>query len=233
MRVILNIFKLSLFVFNTLYFLIGLGLVIGSTFVYLNPNQLNSLIKLEYGQEYAQVVYGLNAAGIFLILVGFFGSMGVLSEKSCLIFIYFCCLFGIFTLQFTCSIYIYTQSRDFFKLLSIRVLRVIREEYGESGVHARALDYLQAEFNCCGWYSPRDWFMSSYVDPKYTLRAQPHDISNVITISPAYLYKIPHSCCANTYDLTCLLLNKFHEVFIFIFKKKINRKYLNKHVLIM
>lgn len=207
-------FKVSLFAFNTFFFLLGLGLVIGSTFVYLNPNQLNSLVKLEYGREYTQIVYAINAVGIFFIFIGFIGCLGILGEKSWLLLVYFCSLFTIFSLQFICSVYIYTQSGNSFKSISARIMRVIREEYGESGVHARALDYLQAEFKCCGWYSPRDWFESSYVDPKYTLRVQPHDISNVITLSPAYLYKIPHSCCVDTYDLTCLLMNKFHEVLI-------------------
>lgn len=222
MRVIFNLFKVCLFVFNTFYFLLGLGLVIGSTFVYMNPNQLNSLVKLEYGHEYTSLVYAMCAIGIFFILVGFVGCLGILGEKSWLMFVYFCSLFAIFSLQFTCSVYIYLQSVNTFKSVSSRVLRVIREEYGESGVHARALDYLQAEFKCCGWYSPRDWFDSSYVDPKYTLRVQPTELTNVITISPAYFYKIPHSCCVNTYDLTCLLMNKFHEVSSAGFEFRVN-----------
>lgn len=212
MRVIFNFFKISLFVFNTFYFLIGLGLVIGSAFVYLNPNQLNSLVKLEYGREYTNIVYAISFVGIFFIFVGFIGCLGIIGEKSWLIFIYFCSLFSIFSFQFLSSVYIYTQSGNAFKSISMKVLRVVREEYSESGVHSRALDYLQAEFKCCGWHSPRDWFESNYVDPKYTLRVRPNDVANVITISPSYLYKIPHSCCASTYDLTCLLMNKFHEV---------------------
>lgn len=212
MKLVFQIFKLCLFTFNTLYFLVGIGLLIGSTFIYLNPNQLNDYFKLEYGNEYLQLIYFFNGFGIFLILVGFLGCTGILSEKIWIIFIYFSFLFAIFAFQFIGSVILYIKSVNYFQNFATRILNAIKFEYVESGVHARAIDYMHSQFKCCGWYSPKDWAESNFIDPKYTLKTQEKDYINAITISPVYLYKIPHSCCVNTYDLTCLLMYKFHEV---------------------
>ncbi|CAF1052422.1 unnamed protein product [Brachionus calyciflorus] len=89
-----------------------------------------------------------------------------------------------------------------------RIQHLIKYQYGHSGIHSRAMDYMHYNFKCCGWNSPKDWYDSSYIDPKSKFKTD----NNVITISPSYIYKIPHSCCVNNYDLTCVLMNKFHEV---------------------
>lgn len=208
MRWVFKLFKLCLFVFNTFYFLLGLGLLIGSSFLYLNPNQINELIKAEYGKEYLELMYFVIAFSIFLLIVGFIGCTGILSEKSWILFVYFSFLFTIFGLQFTGAVYLYVRSINYFKEFKNRMLHAIKHQYGQSAIHSRALDYLHYNFKCCGWTSPKDWTDSSYIDPKYTFKTN----DNVITISPSFVYKIPHSCCVNNYDLTCVLMHKFHEV---------------------
>ena len=201
-------FKLILFVFNTFYFLIGIGFLILRAFIYLNPNQINELLKVEYAKEYNEWVYILIAFAIFSIIVGLIGCTGILNEKNWILFLYFSLLFTIFGLLFTASVYIYIKSVNYFEEFRNKILNAIRHKYGSSSVHSFALDYLQYNFKCCGWYSPKDWMDSSYTDQRYPLRK----INNVITISPDFTYKIPHSCCVNNYDLTCVSMNKFHEV---------------------
>ncbi|RNA20297.1 CD81 antigen-like [Brachionus plicatilis] len=208
MRWIFKLFKLCLFTFNTFYFMLGLGLLIGAVFLYLNPNHINELIKEEYGKEYLEFMYFICAFSIFLLIVGFVGCSGILSEKSWILFIYFGMLFTIFILQFSVAIYLYIKSINYFKDFKDRILHLIKYQYGHSSVHSRAMDYLHYNFKCCGWNSPKDWYESSYTDPKSAFKTN----NNVITISPSYIYKIPHSCCVNNYDLTCVLMNKFHEV---------------------
>jgi hypothetical protein len=208
MNLIFKLFKLCLFTFNTFYFLIGISLVIGSIFFYLNPNQINDLLKLEYGSEYLRLVYALNGFGAFLVLVGFIGCASLICQRICLLFAYFSLLFLIFTMQFAASIYLYTKSVGYFKQFKGLIELAIKYEYGESSVHTRAVDYLQSNFKCCGWHSPKDWFESNYVDPKHTFKTSEH----VITLAPSYVHKIPYSCCVNNYDLTCVLMHKFHEV---------------------
>ena len=71
------------------------------------------------------------------------------------------------------------------------------------------------KFKCCGWYSPNDWLNSTYIDPKYAFKLSEPTPLNFHTVSPynsLVPYKIPHSCCVMNYDLTCILMHKFHEV---------------------
>ena len=208
MKWIFKLFKLSLFICNTFYFFIGIGLLITATFIYLNPNQINELVKAEYQSQYLDVIHLMVFFSVFLMMVGFIGCTGILNDKCWILFVYFAFLFTIFGLQFTGAIYIYLKSSGFFKDFSAKIKNVIKFKYGSSVVHSQAIDYLHINFKCCGWSSPKDWRDSSYLDMNYT-----HDIQDtVITKYPNFVYKIPNSCCVDNYDFRCVSLHKFHEV---------------------
>ncbi len=176
--------------------------------MYLNPNQINYLIKYEYSKQYLDLVYILVGFALVLLIIGFIGCTGILNENSCVLFIYFSFLFLIFVLQFSASVYFYVKSFDLFTQFKTLILQTIKYHYGVSAIHSQAVDYLHYSFKCCGWYTPKDWFDSEYLDPKYALKTNDNSISSI----PSLTYKIPHSCCVNNYDLTCLLMHKFHEI---------------------
>lgn len=212
MSLLFKVFKLCLFGLNTFYFVFGILLLIGTAFFYLNPNQINDFIKVEYGLDYMHLISFMAIFSLFLNLVGLVGCTGILNEKSWILFVYFCLLFFIFGCQFTGAIYLYVQSVNYFNDFKHKIQNAIKHEYGKSAVHSRTLDYMHYSFKCCGWESPRDWLDSDYIDPKYAFRTSNTNQSDVITISPVSLYKIPHSCCMHNYDLTCVLMHKFHEI---------------------
>ena len=215
MELIYKFFKICLFLFNALYFLIGISIITTAILLYFNTSQINDLIKADYGEEYLKLIYSLLIFGTFLILVGFLGCTGILSEKSWLLFIYFSVLFLIFGFQFSSAVYIYIMSFDYFKKFQTKILIAIKNQYGTSPIHTRAIDYLHYNYKCCGWFSPNDWLNSSYLDPKYTFLSNEPVPTNLFTVSPynsLYVYKIPHSCCVIYYDLTCVMLHKFYEV---------------------
>lgn len=208
-------FKTCLFIFNSFYFLIGGSIITVAVFLYFNTSQINDLIKADYGEQYSKLIYFLLIFATFLILVGFMGCLGVLSEKSWLLFVYFSILFLIFALYFSGAVYIYIMSFDYFKQFQSKIMHAIRHKYGTSPVHTRAIDYIHYNYKCCGWTSPNDWLNSSYIDPKYTFKSNEILPSNLFTVSPynsLYVYKIPHSCCVINYDLTCVMMHKFYEV---------------------
>jgi hypothetical protein len=240
MRFIYNSFKAALFVSNALYFLISLGSIMFAVFLHFNPNQINEMIKEDFGELYIRLIYFFLLFGFFLFFVGIFGCIGVMTEKTWILTIYFGILFAIFSLQFSGAIYLYVlgiiivffqfffniffnfsnlifnfqKGADYFKQFESKVIHAIKYEYGKSQVHTRALDYIHYQFKCCGWFSPNDWLNSTYLDPKYAFKAHDPKPLNSFTSSPyssLIPYKIPHSCCVINYDLTCILMHKFHE----------------------
>ena len=215
MEYVYKFFKVCLFVFNTFYFLIGIGLILTAAFLYFSPNQINDLIKADYTTQYMNLIYFLMLFGVFLIFVGFVGCAGILSEKGCVLFSYFTLLFIIFGLQFSGAVYFYIKSVDYFKMFQEKILHAIKSQYSNSPVHTRALDYMHYNFKCCGWNSPNDWLNSSYIDPKFAFKSNEQPPANLHTVSPynsIIVYKIPHSCCVANYDLTCVMMHKFYEV---------------------
>lgn len=210
MNWIFKLFKITLFIFNSFYFLFSIILLISAGFLYINSNQLNDFIKLEYEQEYIELIYAMISFALVLVLIGFVGCSGILNEKPWLLIIYFSSLFIIFILQFTGAIYLYVKSVDYFNSFKRKIIIAIKNHYGSSSIHSNAIDYLHLKLKCCGWFSPRDWDDSSYVDPQSLLKIKNYD--NLIKNADSFPLKIPHSCCVNNYDLTCVLMHKFHEV---------------------
>ncbi len=208
MKWIYKLFKTGLFICNTFYFLIGIGLLITAAFIYINPSQINEFVKSEYQTQYLEFIYLLVFVSVFLILVGFIGCTGILNDKCWILFIYFIFLFIIFGFQFTGAIFIYLKSSNYFKDFGNRIKNAIKFKYGTSTVHTQVLDFLHSKFKCCGWISPKDWQDSTYFETNFLNTAK----ENVITHSPDFLFKIPNSCCVNSCHLTRVSIQNFHEV---------------------
>ena len=134
MKWIFRLFKVTLFICNSFYFVFGLALLGLTVFLYTNTNQLNDLIKLEYAEEYVNMLIGLISFAGVLLLVGFLGCTGILNEKSWLLVIYFMLLFVIFTLQFIGAIYLYVRSLNYFGDFQIKMVNAIKNRYGTSRV---------------------------------------------------------------------------------------------------
>jgi hypothetical protein len=203
-----------LFLFNTIYFFVGIGFLLLAAFLYLNPSHINDLIKADYGKQYLQLIYTLLILSTFLTFVGFVGCSGILTEKSWLLFMYFTLLFLIFGFQFFVAVYLYIRSVDYFRDFSGKLVYSIRNLYGSSATHTRAIDYIQFSFQCCGWHSPKDWLNSTYVNPSYSA-GDAKSVPQLITKSSLNLIiasKIPYSCCVSNFDQTCIMMNKFHEI---------------------
>jgi hypothetical protein len=202
---VFKIFKLCLFFLNTFYFVFSIGFLVLAAFLFFNPNEINELLMTDYHDQYIGIIYTLLICATLLVIVGFTGCSGILSEKSWLLFIYFLALFIIFAFQFTTAVFIYIKSVNFFQSFSQTITSTIKTRYGFSFIHTRAIDYLHNRFRCCGWYGPKDWFNSSFVDARY----KPSDVDTITlskfsTLAP---YKIPSSCCIN-YEPSCVLKYK-------------------------
>lgn len=107
MKLIFKFFKAALFVSNAMYFLISLAFIMLAVFLHFNPNQVNEMIKEDFGDLYIKLVYFLLLFGFFLFFVGFLGCIGIVTERTWILTVYFGILFAIFTLQFSGAIYLY------------------------------------------------------------------------------------------------------------------------------
>lgn len=107
MKYLYKFFRICLFVLNTMYFLISIGFIITALFLYFSSNQMNEFLKVDDAGLYIKIIYFLLLFGLFLMFVGFFGCIAILSEQSWILTIYFSMLFLIFALQFSGAIYLY------------------------------------------------------------------------------------------------------------------------------
>lgn len=114
MKLIFKFFKAALFVSNAMYFLISLAFIMLAVFLHFNPNQVNEMIKEDFGDPYIKLVYFLLLFGFFLFFVGFFGCIGIVTERTWILTVYFGILFAIFTLQFSGAIYLYILGKYYF-----------------------------------------------------------------------------------------------------------------------
>ena len=117
MKYVFKFFKITLFAFNALYFLIAIGFIMFALFLHFNPNQINELIKHDYDDQYYKIIYFLLLFGTFLMFVGLFGCIGIISERSWILSIYFALLFTIFAIQFSGAIYLYVLGMNLYQSL--------------------------------------------------------------------------------------------------------------------
>ena len=215
LKFVLKFFEIFLFVINTFYFLIAIGFIVAALILYFNTNDLNELIKEDFGRAYSTLINSLLVYGLFLLFVGFIGCAGILSENKWILFVYFSLLFLVFLIQFGSAILLHILSVDYFNLFQESIVKAIKSQYGISPVHTKALNYMHYEFKCCGWTAPSDWEHSDYIDPKHAFKSNEQQPLNLYTVSPynsMMPYKIPHTCCVTNYDLTCIIMHKFHEI---------------------
>ncbi|XP_023162718.1 23 kDa integral membrane protein-like [Drosophila hydei] len=112
--------------------------------------------------------------GCIIFVVAFFGCCGTIRENACCTTIYAVCMFILFALQLSLSIYIFVENDTFAEKISELVNKAWAENDDANGYPMNAL---QLSFKCCGRTSYKDYIEKvpasccGYVDRDQTCSA--------------------------------------------------------------
>ncbi|XP_060794975.1 leukocyte antigen CD37 [Neoarius graeffei] len=191
----LSITKYFLFLFNLIFFLLGLsilglGVWIACSETIPTPRYLSlSLLS-----------YLLVISGSVTVLLGFFGSLGALKEVKCMLAIYFILLTVLLAAQIIGTVLLFTQKSALVSSVEKHVLDIIKsfEKNDSSLQHFHtSLEFVQREAQCCGWNGKDDW--DNIPSSCYYKNAT---VNGTVQISNFCLHTISNNTCG-VYEQNC------------------------------
>ncbi|ELU09793.1 hypothetical protein CAPTEDRAFT_169938 [Capitella teleta] len=163
--------KFLFFAFNALFWLLGCAML-----------GIGIWLQVAKG-PYASVAPSFNflsatalcmAAGIIVLVVGFFGCCGAIMENQCMLFTYFMLVVVIFVMEIVAGILAFVYRAEIEKVVKAELYKGVNTKYPadnsldeeglRTGWHA-----IQSHFQCCGvnnytdWYGSHGWPNSNFV----------------------------------------------------------------------
>ncbi|KAI1717549.1 tetraspanin family domain-containing protein [Ditylenchus destructor] len=164
----------SVFVFNLIFWLSGLGIAgIGlwlrldpsvNELAELSPNQSSSTSVHQWRHNFSLPSTLLVVAGALMTLIGFLGCCGAWRQNQCMLVGFFVLLIIVFCLEVTCAMVAYVHQDSIRRYIESSMYDIVREKYGDSTnpKYQQIFDRIQSEMECCGVRSYRDWLYSSW-----------------------------------------------------------------------
>ncbi|XP_030385273.1 23 kDa integral membrane protein-like [Scaptodrosophila lebanonensis] len=144
MNCLSSTFKYLLYILNVIFVAGGLLLIIVGSIML---SSMGSFSSLDQAVDTQFIPVSIIVIGSIIFVVAFFGCCGTIRENSCCTTIYAVCMFILFVLQLTLSIWIFVQNDKFIGKMGDVVDTVWNENDSTNGY---PMDALQLAFGCCG-----------------------------------------------------------------------------------
>ncbi|XP_077171441.1 tetraspanin-4-like [Paroedura picta] len=149
--------KVKMFVFNLIFWLGGCGVL--GVGVWLAVTQ-GRFATLSFSFPSLSAAGLFMATGAIIMVVGFLGCLGAVTEHRCLLLTFFLVLSTLFLLELV-GLLVFVTCRDKFDSYAQANLKEGLKLYktdGNLGL-TNAWDLVQTEFRCCGVENYTDWFV--------------------------------------------------------------------------
>ncbi|GAA6110263.1 leukocyte antigen CD37 [Tachysurus ichikawai] len=208
----LSLTKYFLFLFNLIFFLLGLSLLgLGLWIIF---SESSFLIPAPGYLSLSLFSYPLVISGSVTLLLGFFGSVGALKEAKCMLAIYFILLSVLLAAQIIGTVLLFTQRSVFESTLEDHVINLIQSiEKNDSSPLKQSLEFLQSQAQCCGWNDKDDW----KVPP-----CSCYNTSSTVNVTAESSNSCP---CEFSSNYTCEVHEKTCKIII--------KDWLDKHIMII
>ncbi|XP_014824605.1 PREDICTED: CD82 antigen-like [Poecilia mexicana] len=151
----LNVSKYFLFLFNLIFFLLGVAVLGFGLWLLLDNESFTVVINNVTSVKVA--CYILVAVGAFSMLMGFVGCVGAIYEIRCVLGLYFTCLVLILIAQIVAGSLIYFQKEGLHNQMSQVISKVLAGFSNNNTSTERAWNFVQKNMECCGWTNHEDW----------------------------------------------------------------------------
>ncbi|KAF4085069.1 hypothetical protein AMELA_G00113200 [Ameiurus melas] len=153
----ISVTKYFLFVFNLIFFFLGIAVLGFGVWTMSEPPFLSQIISAHRFLSLSLFSYLLVIGGSLTLLLGFFGSLGALKEVKCMLATYFILLTVLLAAQIIGTVLIFTQKSAFKTSLDAHVRSMIDSRNSTTLDFKNPIDVLQYEAKCCGWKDKNDW----------------------------------------------------------------------------
>ncbi|CAH2318870.1 tetraspanin-4 isoform X1 [Pelobates cultripes] len=166
--------KITMFVFNLIFWLGGCGILGVGVWLAVTQGKFATL-SISFPSLSAASLFMVT--GSVIMVVGFIGCLGAVTEHRCLLLTFFVVLLIIFVLEMISMILFLTYKEEFHSYAQEDLKKGLKlyKTNGNLGL-TNAWDIVQTQFRCCGVKNYTDWY----------------DVSNNFTV--------PHSCCSEHHE---------------------------------
>ncbi|KAK3602617.1 hypothetical protein CHS0354_034201 [Potamilus streckersoni] len=175
--------------FNVVFLLTGMGISGVGAWIRADVSYFENLI----GSSLVPIVaYILMGAGGFIMLVALAGCMGAMKQYKKLLVVYFILLLLIYMAEAAAGILAFIAYDRVNVLADQYIGEPLRQKYGyaEYKLITTAIDFLQKQFECCGFVSAEEWSTSKYYTDPNTANMRNSTV-------------VPRSCCINSDEENC------------------------------
>lgn len=145
--------KCILFIFNFIFFIAGLVLIIAGTLV---QTKYNDDFEFFEGTSVNYVAMLLICVGVIIFIIGFFGCCGAYKESHCMLLTFSVLLGFVFITEIAAAITIHVMRNQLEDLIE-KTMNESSNNYHKSTAVTHAWDRIQQDKECCGVNNYTDW----------------------------------------------------------------------------
>uniref|UniRef100_A0A914WWJ2 Tetraspanin n=1 Tax=Plectus sambesii TaxID=2011161 RepID=A0A914WWJ2_9BILA len=150
----MTLVKYLLFLFNFIFWLSGIGLVVAGTVIQIKYSQYINFL----GDDFLSAPIVLIACGCVITLLGFFGCCGAIRENYCMTMTFGVLLGVILIVEMAVGIASYVLKDDVEQIMKTQMIAgMARYNASEAVGVTLAWNSMQQEFKCCGVDNYTDW----------------------------------------------------------------------------
>lgn len=168
----MTVIKYILFIFNLIFAISGIGIIVAGALVLADVGEFNHFVE---GRIMAPPIV-LIVAGTIVFVIAFLGCYGAIKEHYNMLIAFATALLIIFVIELAVGIAAAVFKNDFSMAMK-DTLKESMKNYTE--VDKQAWDNIQKKLQCCGVESPRDWIQTG-------IPAFPSSCCNTQTICQTY-----------------------------------------------
>ncbi|CAH1786401.1 unnamed protein product [Owenia fusiformis] len=158
-----SVVKYIFFAFNVLFWLLGCGVLGTGIWLHMAKGTYASIAP---NFSFLSATALCIAAGVIVLVIGFFGCCGAIMENQCMLLTYFLFVVVIFALEIVAGILAFIYRTEVERLIKDELREGIKQKYpppssrDEEGLSA-AWETMQQDFKCCGVTNHTDWYNSN------------------------------------------------------------------------
>ncbi|KAM4701381.1 tetraspanin-2 [Discoglossus pictus] len=145
----LRCIKYLLLTFNLIFLLAGAAIIATGLWIRfgVTPSEISEELSKEYKEIYGSFFIGLYvliAAGVLMMIIGFFGCCGAARESQCLLGAFFACLLVIFAIEIASGVFVFLGKDQTIEEMKNAYNRAYEQK------NNRTLAVYHTAMKCCG-----------------------------------------------------------------------------------
>ncbi|XP_064399862.1 CD82 antigen-like [Halichondria panicea] len=190
-----HFWRILFMIVNTVFALIGLGLTGLGIYLLASGNDLQFITGNQYANGGALILI----AGLITFIIALVGLIGAAGMWSCVIAFYIVFMTLVVILEIVAGVLGFVYQMELGEIVAVRVTSAFDTFNAEDNDVTALVNFMQGEFQCCGYDSYEDWLDTPYLN-NTQLFPDSCNCTNASTVDCISVPEVPNQMI---YDRNC------------------------------